>query len=244
MIGANIVATLWRICFILNEPMKKTKMTLKDKFVFPLVVFIIIYALTVPFVLLTKPYLIPDVSSIIHKLIVIAVFLVLIIKYIKNGKALFRIPKPSTQIIALVLVLFLLFATNNYFLSNYSTDYSYLDLGTTTLGLSILAMTISSTAEEFMYRGFIQSYTNQSLLSNTKTLSQGNLYATFFMSLGHVGFYTVMDPFFATTSLLLVVIFSLSVGYIRDKTGSLILPIIIHIFCNYIHIALNSQHLS
>jgi membrane protease YdiL (CAAX protease family) len=219
-------------------------MTLKDKYVFPLVVYIILYAITVPFIYLVKPYLIPDVISIIHKLAVIAVFLVLILKYIKNRKVLFKLPKPSARVVTLIFVLFTLFATNNYLLSNYSTDYSYLDLGTTTLALSILAMTISSTAEEVMYRGFIQSYTNQALSSNTKTLSQGNLYATFFFFLGHIGFYTVMDPIFATTGLLLAVIFSLSAGYIRDKTGSLIWPIIIHILCNYIHLALNSQHFS
>jgi membrane protease YdiL (CAAX protease family) len=202
------------------------------------------YAITIPFILIARGYLIPDVLSIIHKLIVSTAFLCLIFKYIKSSKVLFKIQKPSARIVALALVLFSLFATNNYFLSNYSTKYSYLDLGTTTLALSILAMTISSTAEEIMYRGFMQSYTNQSLPLNTKTLSQGNLYATFFMSLGHVGFYTAMDPIFATTSLLLVVIFSLSVGYIRDKTGSLIWPIIIHILCNYIHLALHFQHFS
>lgn len=224
--------------------MKQLKMTLKDKFVFPLVVYIILYAITIPFMYLVEPYLIPDVITIIHKLIIIAVFLVLIIKYVKKRKGLFKLPKPSTQIVTLILVLFALFATNNYLLSNYSRNYSYLDLGTTTLALSVFAMTISSTAEEVMYRGFIQSYTNQALPPNPKIFSQGNLYATFFFFLGHVGFYTIMDPIFATTSLLLVVIFSLSTGYIRDKTGSLIWPIIIHILCNYIHLALNSQHFS
>ena len=103
---------------------------------------------------------------------------------------------------------------------------------------------MTSIGEEFMYRGFIQSYTNQSLPSNTKTLSQGNLYATLFFTLGHVAFYTVMDPIFATTGLLLVVVFSLSAGYIRDKTGSLIWPIIIHILCNWIHVVLHLQHFS
>lgn len=217
-------------------------MNLKHKFIFPLVVYIIMYTITVPFVLLVKPYLIPDVSSIIHKVVVSIVFLLLILKYIKNGKALFRVPKLSTRIIALILVLFSLFATNNYFLSNYSTDYSFLDLGTSTVGLFILSMTMTSIGEEMIYRGFIQSYTNQSLPSNTKTLSQGNLYATFFFILAHLGFYAIMDPVFATTGLLLVIIFSLSAGYIRDKTGSLIWPIIIHILCNYIHVALHLHH--
>lgn len=217
-------------------------MTLKDKFVFPLVVYIILYAITVPFIYLVEPYLIPDAISIIHKLAVIAVFLVLILKYVKKSKALFKIPKPSVRVVRLVLVLFALFVANNYLLSNYSTKHNYLDLGTTTLALSILTMTISSTAEEVMYRGFIQSYTNQFLPSNTKNLSQGNLYATFFFFLGHIGFYTVMDPVLATTSLLLAVIFSLSAGYIRDRTGSLILPIIIHILCNYIHLLMHVYH--
>lgn len=202
------------------------------------------YAFTVPFILLVKPYWIPDVISIVHKLVVSVVFLCLIAKYIKNSKALFSIPKLNTRIIALIIVLFTLFITNNYFLANYSTSYSYLDLETTTLGLSILSITISSTAEEIMYRGFIQSYTNQFLPSSTKILSQGNLYATFFMIGAHVGFYTIMDSIFATTSLLLVVIFSLSMGYIRDKTGSLIWPIIIHILCNYIHLIVNAHHFS
>lgn len=217
-------------------------MTLKNKFVFPLLVYIIIYAVTVPFVLIARPHLIPDIISIAHKLTVSAVFLFLISKYIKNSKALFKISKPNSTIMALVLVLFSLFAINNYGLSNYSLDDRYLDLATTTLSLSILAITISSIAEEIIYRGFIQSYTNQAAASNQSLLSQGNLYATFFMFLGHVGFYTVMDPFFATTGILLVIIFSLSVGYIRDKTGSLIGPVVIHILCNYIHIALHLQH--
>lgn len=219
-------------------------MTLKKRFTFPLLVYIVMYAFTVPFILLVKPYWIPDVISIVHKLAVSAVFLYLISKYIKNSKELFRIPKPSIQIIALIIGLFTLFAINNYFLANYSTNYNYLDLETTTLSLSILSITISSTAEEILYRGFIQSYTNQSLPPNTKTLSQGNLYATFFFILAHIGFYGVMDPIFATTSLLLVVIFSLSVGYIRDKTGSLLWPIIIHILCNYIHLIINAPHFS
>lgn len=219
-------------------------MILKKRFTFPLLVFVIMYAFTVPFILLVKPYWIPDVTSIVHKLAVSAVFLYLISKYIKNSKELFRIPKPDIRIVALILVLFSLFATNNYFLSNYSKDYNYLDLETTTLALSILTMTVSSTAEEIMYRGFIQSYTNQSLPSKTRTLSEGNLYATFFMTITHVGFYTVMDPIFATTGLLLVTVFSLSVGYIRDRTGSLIWPIVIHILCNYIHIALHLHHFS
>jgi membrane protease YdiL (CAAX protease family) len=217
-------------------------MTLKNKFVFPLLVYITMYVFTVPYMLLVKPYLIADVTSIIHKLVVSIVFLVLTLKYIKNNKELFRIPKPDPQIVALILFLFTLFATNNYFLSNYSKDYNYLDLETTTLALSILTMTVSSTAEEIMYRGFIQSYTNQPLPRKTRAFSQGNLYATFFMFLAHIGFYATMDPIFATTSLLLVVVFSLSVGYIRDKTGSLIWPIIIHILCNYIHLALHLYH--
>ena len=219
-------------------------MTLKDKFVFPLVVYIIMYAITVPFVFLTKPYLIPDVASIIHKSTVSIVFFFLILKYIKNGKELFKISKLSNQLIALILALFTLFVINNYLLSNYSVNYSYLDLETSTITLFILSMTMTSIGEEMIFRGFIQSYTNQSLPSNTKTkpLSQGNLYATFFFILGHVGFYAIMDPLFATTGLLLVTMFSLSAGYIRDKTGSLIWPIIIHILCNYIHVGLHLHH--
>jgi len=200
------------------------------------------YAFTILFVLVSKPYLIPDIISIIHKFTISAVFLVLIFKYIENNKVLFRVSKLSIRTVALILVLFFLFVANNYFLSNYSTDYSYLDRKTTTLGLYLLAITISSIAEEIMYRGFIQSYTNQSLPSKTRNLSQGNLYATFFMTITHVGFYTVMDPLFATTSLLLVIIFSFSVGYIKDKTDSLIWPTIIHILCNYIHVALHLYH--
>jgi len=219
-------------------------MPLEKRFTFPLLVYIIMYAFTVPFILLVKSYWIPDVISIVHKLAISAVFLYLISKYIKNSKELFRIPKPSVKIVALALVLFSLFAINNYFLSNYSTDYSFLDLETSTVSLFILSMTMTSIAEEILYRGFIQSYTNQSLSPNTKTLSQGNLYAAFFFFLGHIGFYGIMDPIFATTGLLLVTIFSLSVGYIRDKTGSLIWPIIIHILCNYIHLALHLHHFS
>lgn len=216
-------------------------MTLKNRFVFPLLVYLIMYAFTVPLVLTLKPYLIPDQFSVVHKSLVILAFLCLISKYIKKKEQLFQLVKPSSWTILLFLVLGGGFAVNNYFLSNFSTNYSYLDHSF--LGWFILAITISSTAEEILYRGFIQSYTNQGMRPTNHTiLSQGNLYATFFMLMAHVGFYTVMDPVFATTSLLLVVVFSLSVGYIRDKTGSLFWPILIHITCNYIHIAFHWKH--
>jgi hypothetical protein len=75
-------------------------------------------------------------------------------------------------------------------------------------------MTMTSIGEEMIYKKNIQSYTNQCLPSNTKTkiLSQGNLYATFFFILAHLGFYAIMDPIFATTGLVLVIILSLSAG--------------------------------
>ncbi|BDS15359.1 CPBP family intramembrane glutamic endopeptidase [Aureispira anguillae] len=217
-------------------------MTLKNRFVFPLLVYLIMYAFTVPLVLTLKPYITPDQFSIVHKSLVITAFLFLISRYIKNKEQFFQFSKPNRSTILLFSILGMLFATNNYFLSNYSINYSYLDLENTILGWFILAITISSTAEELLYRGFIQSYTNQGSPVDGRLLSQGNLYATFFFFMAHVGFYTIMDPIFATTSLLLVVVFSLSVGYIRDKTSSLFWPILIHITCNYIHIAFHWKH--
>lgn len=219
-------------------------MNLKNKFIFPFLIYILMYAFTVPFVLTLKSYLISEVVLIIHKLIVSTVFLWLISKYINNSKVLFKVPEIGKKIGGLILMLLILFAVNNYFLSNYSIDSSYLDLKTTILGLYLLLSTVSSTAEEIIYRGFIQSYTNESTPVNNRILSQGNLYATCFFLLAHIGFYTIMDPLFATTSLLLLIVFSLTVGYIRDKTENLILPIIIHILCNYIHIAFHWHHFS
>ena len=55
------------------------------------------------------------------------------------------------------------------------------------------------------------------------------------MSFLHLGFFMFFDLLYAFTSFLLVIVFSLSVGYIMDKTKNIILPITVHIAINFTH---------
>ena len=73
-------------------------------------------------------------------------------------------------------------------------------------------------------------------------ISQGNLFTSTLMLISHFGFFTVMDLAFAISGLVLVFIFSLAVGYIRDRGGSIWLLIIIHTIANGIHLLFNLEH--
>lgn len=101
---------------------------------------------------------------------------------------------------------------------------------------------VNSFFEEFAYRGFIQGYVNQKTEEMQMPLSQGNLFASFLMLSTHLGFFMVMDAFFAVTSLILVLLFSLTAGYLRDKGVSIWWLIVFHTVVNGVHVIFNLGH--
>lgn len=131
-----------------------------------------------------------------------------------------------------------LFWVNNYFFATRSTDNQIQEgLAQRSLVASIIGFTLGSVGEEIVYRGFLQTYINVFVGAGKRAIGRGNLFASLCMTLTHFGFFMVMDPLFAVTGVLLVALFSLVAGYLRDRTRSLLLPVLLHLLCNYIHIA-------
>jgi membrane protease YdiL (CAAX protease family) len=210
------------------------------KYIFPLTLFIIAQGLGILIYKLLELFLIKDYLSLIMRIFLSILFFIFTIKYIKKKKSLFNFSKVSRNHIYISLFLCLLFAINNYLLANFSTNTEFME--NSVLKLVIIGFVINSFYEEFAYRGFIQSYVNQDEKTKPLTISKGNLFASSLMLISHFGFFTVMDNVFAISGLILVLIFSLSVGYIRDNGGSIWFVIILHTIINFIHLIFNIEH--
>src|SRR5690606_24610311 len=96
----------------------------------------------------------------------------------------------------------------------------------------IFSLLLASVGEEIMYRGFVQPYVNEKIRRKQMLISSGKLFASGIMLMTHLGFFIVMPFEFACSSLLLVSIFSLSMGYLKDQTGSLLMPVFCHLSVN------------
>jgi len=159
---------------------------------------------------------------------------------VHNKTSLLRFGKLSKTQLILVFAVVLLFVINNYFLSRYSSNFGFVRDGGVLL--VIVGFIINSFYEEFAYRGFIQNYVNQYQSKHSYLISKGNLFASTLMTLSHIGFFKVMDTTFAITGLSLVLIYSLAMGYIRDKGGSIWFLIIVHTIINFIHLLVNIEN--
>lgn len=185
-----------------------------------------------------EPFLPKELISILYKSFFTLVFLFIILKYTKKGLFSFRQLSVFQSLITLGLLS--LFVLNNYFLSTFEEDLSFMK--SSNLYLVVTSLIVNSFYEEFLYRGFIQRYINEGTTQLKTPLSRGNLFASFLMFLIHLGFFTVMTPLLAITSIGLVLIFSLTVGYIQDKNGSIWWAILIHTLANFIHLVINISH--
>lgn len=178
-----------------------------------------------------------DINSLIHRLVVLVfavVFMVLFRVGVKQTNDLGNLSLTDFLIVVLILVLF---GVNNVFSKELGTEFGYKAMVT----LTLIKLTVNSIAEEFMYRGFIQSYINEGQAESRLMISKGNIYSTVLMTLTHIGFYMIMAPIFATTSLILVVLFSLTAGHLREKTDGLLIPILLHLAVNYLHFFIQSN---
>lgn len=154
------------------------------------------------------------------------------IKFIKNLR-------PSKEVILLSVVLATLFFLNNYSMVNFSekNHYSELYKNSNPFFYPFIYFPIRVLGEELLYRGFIQNYINTNILNVyiNKYISKGNLLGSSLMLVSHLGFFVIMEVNFALLALLLVIIYSLAIGYIFDRTKNIFLVSIIHLLLNYIH---------
>lgn len=175
-----------------------------------------------------------DVTNIIFRVSVSFVF-ILYILYYKSYK-LYNIISFNLASIIIGLTIVGLFVINNLIMVYFDFRIDY-ESNPQNLKYELLRITISSICEEIIYRGFIQNYINLNVKNQqNKILTKGNFFATILMLVTHLGFFLLFPFTFALSSLLLIVIFSLGVGYLMDNTKNILIPILIHITVNLTHI--------
>lgn len=199
-----------------------------------LIIYLLVFITGVMVRYLFQPYIKEPYLEIIFKSFLAVSFTTLIYKFIK-GK-LFKTIRLKGFYFVLLFILIILFGINNYFQVTYSKSQYYPEILKSALGIYTITYIISSTSEEIIYRGFIQTFINENRVTNTSKISKGNIFATLLFFLTHLGFFTIMPPLFAITSLCNVIVFSLIAGYLYDKTKNILIPVLLHILLNMIHI--------
>lgn len=177
-----------------------------------------------------------QLNSILHRFILLIASILLIPHFSKPTQPTNTIKNLTGRDYGWILLVISLFAINNLLSPVLGTAFEY----TSIFGLTLFQITISSISEEFLYRGLIQSHIDKDNMGNTSKISPGNYFATALMVITHLGFFTIMSPAFAISSLLLVGIFSLVVGHLKSKTNGLWVPIALHLTANYIHFLIQS----
>lgn len=201
------------------------------RYLIALLTFLIAFGIASATYKLLDSFIDENINSLIHRLTLLtfAIFFMVFFKVgLKQTNTLRNLALIDFIFIGFVLTLFML---NNFFAKDLGTEFMYRSIW----GLTFLKLTVSSIVEEFFYRGFIQSYINEGQTLNKLKFSNGNIFATVLMTLTHVGFFTIMTPVFAITSIILVMLFSLTAGHLRERTNGLLIPISFHLTVNYLH---------
>ncbi len=179
-----------------------------------------------------------ELGNLIFKITIALVFTVYIYKY-KTFKQI-RFVRVDSLSLIIGITIISIFILNNLLMIYLNFRIDYKD----SQGEIIFALTkimVSSIGEEITYRGFIQNYINTKIDNRSnKFFSKGNIFASIIMWVSHIGFFFIMPFSFALSSIILVLIFSLSVGFIMDKTHNILLPIFIHIVINVIHVFIHT----
>lgn len=178
-----------------------------------------------------------ETASILFRLFLSWVFITLTLKLTRPKNGFWKLHRLTRVQIGLSLTVLLLFALNNYLYTLFRNSSYFAQ--NAPIYIVLIGYVVNSFFEEFAYRGFVQQYINQNLTKPGSPLSQGNIFASVLMTATHVGFFQVMDPVFASSSVFLVLLFSLTMGYLRDKGSSIWFLIIIHTMVNIIHLLLH-----
>jgi membrane protease YdiL (CAAX protease family) len=216
------------------------KKSASKKFLFPFILFLLSNGFGVILYMLLDAHVEKEFLQIGFRLFLAITFLTYTILYVKNKAGLFKFSKITRRQLSLSTVLIVAFAINNYFHSIYSKEVEYMH--NSGISLVLIGFVVNSFFEEFAYRGFIQNYINERSSLVKSPISQGNIFASILMLVSHFGFFTVMDTVFATTGLILVLLFSLIAGYLRDLGASIWYLIILHTLVNMVHLLINLEH--
>lgn len=179
-----------------------------------------------------------DQSKIVHRVFWVLTFGFVTVKTLGFKQVIYPLFKIKRLHVLLSIILALLFIVNNYFMVHYSVNRDYISQAPLYIILS--GLFLNSTFEELAYRGYIQSSINKLYPDdNVGLISPGNVTASILMGATHWGFFGVMDLTFAITSFVLVLIFSVLMGIMRDKGASFLYLIMIHILVNTIHLMMH-----
>lgn len=179
-----------------------------------------------------------DQSKIVHRIFWVLTFGFVTVKTLGFKQVFYPLFKISRLHVIFSAVLFFLFAFNNYFMVHYSVNRDY--ISEAPLYIVLTGLFLNTTFEELAYRGYIQSNINKFYSGDSSGLiSPGNVTASILMGATHWGFFGIMDLTFAITSFVLVLIFSVLMGIMRDKGASLLYLIVIHILVNTIHLTMH-----
>ena len=223
----------------LSKQLVLFKMKKFHPYLFPLFLFILIFSIGAILKILFETFFPNPVPIIFFKTFTLSSFLICIFLFLKKkNKKIFKFGKIGQEQIFVIFILFALFVITNLFSLTFSEKDIYVKTLKSALFLSILSITINSVSEEIIYRGFIQPYINERIPTSA-TITPGNIFASLLMWTTHLGFFMVMEPLFACVSLILVAISTLTLGYLRDKTKGILVPVFVHIICNYIHISIH-----
>ncbi len=137
--------------------------------------------------------------------------------------------------VLLILGIIALFIVNNLFQKHMlGMDFDY---QIHQLYYYVGGFVLSSTAEELMYRGYLQRKIDYNQSMNKK-LSSGILWSSILMTLTHLGFFYAMPFWAAFTAIIAVFLFSIAMGFIMRETNNLLYPIVLHILVNCCHLAI------
>jgi membrane protease YdiL (CAAX protease family) len=203
-------------------------------YLIPFIYFSVIFSIGAILNIISKIYLEKPFPELIFKSFTLISFLILILLYKNQKWKIFKLRKISKKQLLIILFLFSLFFISNYISSVFSNQENYVGYIKENFNSFVLIITIASIGEEIIYRGFLQNYVNQ-FFNDFRVISRGNIFASTLFWITHLGFFTIMEPLFAAMSLFLVAVSSLTLGYLKDKSNGIILPIIVHLICNYIH---------
>lgn len=141
-----------------------------------LIIFIVIFTLGVIVRYCCQSFTIEPLLDIIFKSFLAVVFIFLICFFGKSKWIFFQSVKWKSHYWGLLSILIILFATNNYFQVIYSENQYYPETIKAALGSYIISYIVSSTSEEIIFRGFIQSFINENTVVISSIISKGNLF--------------------------------------------------------------------
>lgn len=214
-------------------------MQLSNKAIFPILLFLVIYA-SCTLVYLSLFFIDnTEYKSVIFSVVLIAICGFLIKKYnlpVYYFRQIRIEGRPKLLVIYSALMILLFVSINiiqNSISKSEQIGINYLN----NIGFYIgVSFPIKAFGEEFLYRGLILPYLETKTIKLQNNFKLNNLTTSILMTSTHIGFFYIMTFPNAILGLVLVFIASLYFGYLARATNyNIILCGVIHTLLNYIH---------